>query len=89
MTDPKPPGGELSRPKVATLWLCRLCHSLVPGEAIHPTPHAELDGRISAPTKAARIGTHECSRGVVGVTDLVGASEGSGHFAILEWGTKE
>lgn len=60
---------------IATLWKCRLCGALVRGDAVQPTPRAELDGRIDAPLKSARIGTHECPSGAIGVTDLAGAYE--------------
>jgi hypothetical protein len=60
---------------ISTLWKCRLCSAVTPGEASQSRPLDELNARIAAPTKAARIGTHDCRPGVVGVTDLVGATD--------------
>ncbi len=56
-----------------TLWRCRLCRKMLSGEAFHQTPHAELSGRINAQAAATRFGVHECSPGMLGFTELVGA----------------
>lgn len=58
-----------------TIWLCRRCATMFHGEASELDPESELHRRISAPTKAARIGVHDCQPGVFGMTDLVGAIE--------------
>jgi len=60
---------------VVSLWRCRLCNAIETGPATHATPEAEIDARIAAPTKAARISRHVCKGGAHGVTDLVGATD--------------
>jgi hypothetical protein len=56
-----------------TVWLCRRCATVYYGDSSDLDPESELHRRIAAPTKAARLGVHECASGAWGISDLVGA----------------
>ena len=55
-----------------TVWLCRRCGAFFTGENSELDPESELLRRINAPTKAARISTHDCGGGAFGMADLAG-----------------
>ena len=55
------------------LWHCRRCGSFFTGERVDLDPESALLCRINAPTKAARISTHDCGGGAFGMADLAGA----------------